>query len=32
LCREQGILVGLFFGFQLLAYIFLVQKANGNLY
>ena len=30
--RDAGILVGLYFGFQLLAYVFLVQKANGNLY
>eukprot|EP00302_Diacronema_sp_CCMP2436_P033680 CAMPEP_0180005498 /NCGR_PEP_ID=MMETSP0984-20121128/12730_1 /TAXON_ID=483367 /ORGANISM="non described non described, Strain CCMP 2436" /LENGTH=137 /DNA_ID=CAMNT_0021926219 /DNA_START=365 /DNA_END=777 /DNA_ORIENTATION=+ len=30
--RDGGILIALFFGFQLLAYISLTQKANGNLY
>lgn len=30
--RDAGVLIGLFFGFQLLAYLALTQKANGNLY
>lgn len=30
--RDAGVLIGLFFGFQLVAYIALTQKANGNLY
>jgi hypothetical protein len=29
---RQGVLLGLFFGFQLLAYIALTQKASGSLY
>lgn len=29
---SQGVLIALFFGFQLLAYLALTQKANGNVY